>query len=220
MSSTVAAQITFRDGEFWGGLGIDLVAILVLAYVVYFRRHRRRDLLMAYVCFNVALFAVVTALTSVPASANGSTGLALGLGLLGALSIIRLRSEELSFAEVAYFFSSLALAVANGVGLGQPGHSAVISVVVVAVMYGMDHLEPHRKMERMAVELDEVYGDDVSLRAELERRLGTEVVSVSIKRIDYIRETMLLGVDYRPRAGSQPSLMQSREQAVNLDQRA
>src|SRR2546425_183107 len=151
MSSPVVAQITFSDQRFWAGLTIDLVAIVVLAYAVYFRRHRRRDLLMAYVCFNIALFAVVTALTSLPASQNGSTGLALGLGLLGALSIIRLRSEELSFAEVAYFFSSLALAVANGVGLGEPAHSAVLSTVVVAAMYTMDHLEPHRKMERMTI---------------------------------------------------------------------
>jgi hypothetical protein len=197
---TAAAQITFSDERFWAGLSIDLVAILVLAYAVYFRRHRRRDLLMAYVCFNVALFAVVTALTSVPASGNGATGLALGLGLLGALSIIRLRSEELSFAEVAYFFSSLALAVANGVGLGEPAHSAVVSAVVVAVMYAMDHLEPHRKLERMTVELDEVYSDDASLRTELQRRIGSEVVAVSIKQIDYVRETMQLGVAYRPRA--------------------
>jgi hypothetical protein len=184
----------------------------VLAYVVYFRRHRRRDLMMAYVCFNVALFAVVTTLTSASASGSTSTGLALGLGLLGALSIIRLRSEELSFAEVAYFFSSLALAVANGVGLGKAAHSAVVSAVVVTTMYAMDHLEPHRKMERMSVELDEIYSDDISLRAELERRIGTEVVSVAIKRIDYVRETMVLGVDYLPRTGREPSLMTRPEQ--------
>jgi hypothetical protein len=36
MSSTAAAQITFTDGKFWAGLSIDLVAITVLAYVVYF----------------------------------------------------------------------------------------------------------------------------------------------------------------------------------------
>ena len=212
MSSAVVAQITISDERFWAGLAIDLVAIVVLAYVVYFRRHRRRDLMMAYVCFNVALFAVVTTLTSASASGSTSTGLALGLGLLGALSIIRLRSEELSFAEVAYFFSSLALAVANGVGLGKAAHSAVVSAVVVTTMYAMDHLEPHRKMERMSVELDEIYSDDISLRAELERRIGTEVVSVAIKRIDYVRETMVLGVDYLPRTGREPSLMTRPEQ--------
>ena len=190
----------------------------MLAFVVYFRRHRRRDLLMAYVCFNVALFAVVTALTSVPASASGGTGLALGLGLLGALSIIRLRSEELSFAEVAYFFSSLALAVANGVGLGKPAHAAVVSALVVGAMYVMDHIEPHRKMERMNVELDEIYSDETSLRAELERRLGTEVVAVTIRRIDYVRDTMVLGVDYMPRTGHQGGLLESSRRAVSLDQ--
>jgi hypothetical protein len=199
MSITVA-QITFSDERFWSGLGIDLLAIVVLAYAVYFRRHRRRDLLMAYVCFNVALFAVVTALTSVPATANSSAGLALGLGLLGALSIIRLRSEELNFAEVAYFFSALALAVANGVGLDNTTHSAVVSAVVVGAMFTMDHLEPYHKLERMSVQLDEIYSDDASLRAELERRIGSQVVAVSVRRIDYVRETMALGVDYLPRA--------------------
>jgi uncharacterized membrane protein YhiD involved in acid resistance len=215
MSSAAAAQITFSDHRFWAGLTIDLVAIVVLAYAVYFRRHRRRDLLMAYVCFNVALFVVVTALTSVPASGNASTGLALGLGLLGALSIIRLRSEELSFAEVAYFFSALAIALANGVGLGQPAHSAVVSAVVVAVMYAMDHLEPNRKLEQMTVELDEVYSDDLSLRAELQRRIGSEVVAVSIKQIDYVRETMQLGVAYLPRAVHESGLLDNSHQAVS-----
>jgi uncharacterized protein DUF4956 len=220
MPGMVVAQITFSDERFWAGLGIDLFAVVVLAYVVYFRRHRRRDLMMAYVCFNVALFAVVTALTSLPASANGSAGLALGLGLLGALSIIRLRSEELSFSEVAYFFSALALAIANGVGLGKPVHCAILSAIVVMTMYAMDHVEPHRKMERMVVELDEVYSDDFLLRAELERRLGTEVVSVAIKRIDYVRETMLLGVDFLPRAAPDRGLIENSSRPASVDQTA
>jgi hypothetical protein len=220
MSSTVFAQITISDDKFWIALGIDLIAVAVLAFVVYFRRHRRRDLLMAYVCFNVALFAVVTALTSVPASTGGGAGLALGLGLLGALSIIRLRSDELAFAEVAYFFSALALALVNGIGLGKPAHSAAVSAVVVGAMYTMDHLEPHRRMERMTIELDEIYSDHISLRAELERRIGAEIVGVSIRHIDYVRDTMLLGVDFLPRAERQDDLLERSQRAVSVDQGA
>jgi hypothetical protein len=173
---------------------------------------------MAYVCFNVALFAVVTALTSLPASGNSSAGLALGLGLLGALSIVRLRSDELAFSEVAYFFSSLAIAIVNGVGLGKPAHCAILSAVVVLVMYAMDHLEPHRKMERMAVQLDEIFGDDASLRAELERRIGTQIVSVSVKNIDYVRETMSLGVEYLPRVAPEPDVLGNSRHPVTVDQ--
>jgi hypothetical protein len=84
-------------------------------------------------------------------------------------------------------------------------------------MYAMDHLEPHRKMERMGVELDEIYGDDASLRAELERRIGTVVVAISIKHIDYVRETMLLGVEYIPRSVPSPSLMGNSRQAVSVE---
>jgi hypothetical protein len=82
-------------------LAIDVVAVAVLALGIYFRQRGRRDLLMASVCANVALFAVVTVLGLVGSLA----GLAIGLGLFGALSIIRLRSEPLSHAEIAYFFT-------------------------------------------------------------------------------------------------------------------
>ena len=37
-------------------LGIDVVAITLLAYVLYFRRHRRADLLLGYVALNIGIF--------------------------------------------------------------------------------------------------------------------------------------------------------------------
>jgi Domain of unknown function (DUF4956) len=45
-------------------LASDLAAIGLLAYVVYFRRYHRRDLLLAYVALNVGVLAVTTLLTS------------------------------------------------------------------------------------------------------------------------------------------------------------
>ena len=197
--SAVQAGLSYE--RFALGLVIDLIAIAVLAYAVYFRRHHRRDLLMAFVCFNVALFAVVTVL----ATGNATTGLALGLGLLGALSIIRLRSQELSFTEVAYFFSSLALAIVNGVGIGNRPYAALLSVVVVATMYVMDHLEPHRNVQRMALVLDQVYADETALRAEVERRLGVEVIAVTLSQIDYVRDVTQLEAQYVPRLNSVPA---------------
>ena len=66
-------------------LATDLIAIFVLAYVLYFRRHRRRDLLLSYVALNIGVVAVTSALGSV------EVGVGLGMGLFGILSIIRLR---------------------------------------------------------------------------------------------------------------------------------
>ncbi|MDQ3113465.1 MAG: DUF4956 domain-containing protein, partial [Actinomycetota bacterium] len=89
-------------------LGADLVAIIVLAYGLYYRRHRRRDMVLAYVGLNIGVLAVAAVLSNV-AVATG-----LGLGLFGVLSIIRLRSSEISHEEVAYYFAALALGLIAG----------------------------------------------------------------------------------------------------------
>ena len=88
----------------------DIVAICLLVFGIYFPRHRRRDLVIAYLGINVGVLAVSGAL------ASSSVGAGLGLGLFGVLSIIRLRSTELDQPEVAYYFSALALGLLGGWG--------------------------------------------------------------------------------------------------------
>jgi prepilin signal peptidase PulO-like enzyme (type II secretory pathway) len=189
-----ASQAAQSFDRFWGDLAVDLAAIVLLAYAIYYRRHHRHDLLTAFVCFNLALFAVVKVLSA----GSATIGLALGLGLMGALSIIRLRSQELSYAEVAYFFSALALALVNGVGPSPPLYAATLNAVVLAGMFAMDRLEPRGRVRRVALVLDQIYTDEAILRAELRRRTGAEVVAVSVEEIDYVRDVMRLEVHLAP----------------------
>src|SRR3954463_3035718 len=84
-------------------IAVDLVAIGVLTFGIYFPRHRRRDLVVAFLGVNVGVLAVSMILGST------AIGAGLGLGLFGVLSIIRLRSREIEQHEVAYYFASLAL---------------------------------------------------------------------------------------------------------------
>ena len=68
---------------------LDLVATAIMVFALYFPRHRRKDLVVAYLGVNIGVLAVADALSSTGATAG------LGLGLFGVLSIIRLRSSEL-----------------------------------------------------------------------------------------------------------------------------
>ncbi len=45
-----------RYGDILTYLSIDLVAIFVMTYVLYFRRHWRADLLLSYVALNIGIF--------------------------------------------------------------------------------------------------------------------------------------------------------------------
>ena len=106
----------------------DLGAVTVLALGLYFPRHRRRDLVVAYLGVNVGVLAVAATL------ATSSVGAGLGLGLFGVLSIIRLRSTELSQTEVAYYFAALALGLLGGLGAATGWLSLAGMAVVVGVL--------------------------------------------------------------------------------------
>ena len=84
-------------------IAVDLAAVAVLVLAIYLPRHRRTEMVVAYLGINVGTLAVANALASAEVSAG------LGLGLFGVLSIIRLRSLELDQPDVAYYFAALAL---------------------------------------------------------------------------------------------------------------
>jgi uncharacterized membrane protein HdeD (DUF308 family) len=90
------------------GLALDLVAITILTYAIYFRRHRRRDLTLGFLGVNVGLFAVASFESTRP------VGLAFGIGLFALLSVIRLRSTQITQEEMGYYFVSVVVGLVTG----------------------------------------------------------------------------------------------------------
>lgn len=50
-----------------------------------------------------------------------------------------------------------------------------------------------------------IYADETALRAEVERRLGVEVIAVTLSQIDYVRDVTQLEAQYVPRLNSVPA---------------
>lgn len=169
----------------------NLVAILALVLGVYFPRHRRRDLVVAYLGVNLGIMAVSTVLLST------AVGAGLGLGLFGVLSIIRLRSDELAQHEVAYYFSALALGLLSGLG-SDLVVSAGLMAFIVAVMFVADHPALLRGYRHELVVLDRAIADETALVAHLEARLARRVVGANVSRLDLVNDTTW--VDVRSRA--------------------
>ncbi len=104
-------------------LGIDLLAMGLLVFGMFYRRYRDKELATAASMFNVFTFAVLTILSSVEFS------VAAGFGLFAILALFSLRSEQISKIEITYFFGSIAIAVISSVN----GTSLAL-VVAVAVL--------------------------------------------------------------------------------------
>jgi hypothetical protein len=169
---------------------IDLVAVSVLVFGLYFPRHRRRDLVTAYLGVNVGVLAVSGALSS------ATVGAGLGLGLFGVLSIIRLRSTELDQHEVAYYFSALALGILGPLGGGTAWLPPALMALVIGVMFVGDHPRLFRSYRRQIVVLDSAVTDETALIGKLELLLGARVHKVSVERVDLVTETTTVEVRY------------------------
>ena len=169
----------------------DLVAIAILVLGLYFPRHRRRDLVVAYLGVNVGVMAVSTVLL------NSAVSLGLGLGLFGVLSIIRLRSEELAQHEVAYYFSALALGLLSGLGTEPIWLTAVLMATVIAAMWVGDHPAMLRGYRRQLVTVDRAIENEQMLVAHLEQRLGADIKHFTVIKLDLVNDTTTVDVRYR-----------------------
>jgi hypothetical protein len=173
------------------GLASDLAAIALLAYAVYFRRYHRRDLLLAYVALNVGVLAVTVLL------AGAQAGIGLGLGLFGILSIIRLRSDQITQEEVAYYFVALALGLVNGLRPTPVWLAPAASAVLVAIMYAVDHPRLGARTHRQLVTLDVAYPDRAELHRALQRLLAAEVRHAVVLELDLVRDVTVVDVRFR-----------------------
>lgn len=178
--------------------GLNIVAISVMVFGIYFPRHRRREMVVAYLAGNIGVLAVAGALMS------STAGVGLGLGLFGVLSIIRLRSLEIDQAEVAYYFSSLALGVLGGIAVTPAWLAPALMGAILLALFVGDHPWLFGRYRSQIVTLDAAIGDEATVVARLEAMLATRVHRVTVRRVDYVNDSTMVEVVHEPRRASAP----------------
>jgi len=176
---------------------LDLAAVAVLVFAVYFPRHRRRDMIVALLGINVGVLGVTQALSSTTVSAG------LGLGLFGVLSIIRLRSTEMDQSEVAYYFAALALGLLGGFSVDPSWLSPALMAALLAVVVVGDHPGLFGRYRHQMIRLDQAYLDEREAVVRLEELLGGTVRRLTIRDVDLVNDTTR--VDVRFQVPARPS---------------
>lgn len=171
---------------------IDILLASALAFGVYFPRHRRRDLVVAFMGINIGVLAVAALL------ANSTVTAGLGLGLFGVLSIIRLRSDELGQNEIAYYFAFLALGLIAGLAVQPIWLTIGFMILVAGAIFVIDHPQMLKRHERTVMVVDRAILDPNLLKEHLAQLLHAEITNVTVQRIDQVADTTWVDVRYRP----------------------
>jgi len=171
-------------------IAADLVAIAILVCGLYFPRHRRRDMIVALLSINVGVMGVTYAMT------NAEISLGFGLGIFAVLSIIRLRSTEMDHAEIAYYFTAIALGLLGGFPAISPSVSLTLMAVLLAVILVGDHPSLFRRTRQQQMVLDRALPLEEEARRHLAALLGAEIHRVTLRKVDMVEETTLVDVRY------------------------
>ena len=172
-------------------IAVDLVAVGILTFAVYFPRHHRRDLVVAFLGVNVGVLAVSLVLGST------TIGAGLGLGLFGVLSIIRLRSDEIAQHEVAYYFSALALGLISGLSGTLTWLNAALMALILLVLVVGDHPRLFGRYRQQTMSIDTAITDHDALVEHLGLVLGAEIRGATVKHIDLVNDTTLVDVRFQ-----------------------
>lgn len=187
-------------------IGLDLVALL--AFAIYYPRHRRRDLAVAFVGVNVGVLAVAVVL------AGTSVGAGLGLGLFGVLSIIRLRSREIEQSEMAYYLAALALGLIAGLTTTLTWVPVALMALVVVVLAIVDSPTVLRNSREQTLVLDRAYPNEDDVRIAVEDLLGVRVHRLTVRNLDFVSDTTTVDIRYSVRPGPRARVHESITEAT------
>ncbi len=164
----------------------NVVAIGLLVFAIYLPRHRRYEMALSYLVVNIGVMAVASVLATSTAAAG------LGLGLFGVLSIIRLRSEELTQREVAYYFAALALGLLGGLGATVTGYLPIVFMGAILGLIGLIDSRLFNANESRLIILDRALVTETEISAHVASLFGQEVTHLSIVRIDMVNDSTIV----------------------------
>ena len=181
-------------------LVINIVVVGIIIDRLYYPKSKRRDFYFTFMLISIAIFFIVFFMIFVLEEMKGKTSLGIGIGLFGIFSIMRYRTDTMPVREMTYLFVIIALSLVNAISEGVPMIELAITNLIffVAVWFCEWRLKvlPSKIIQYDKMELIQPERKN-ELIADLERRLGLEIVQVEVGAIDFIRDMAMVKVRYR-----------------------
>ena len=168
-----------------------------IVHFLYFKKGKRRDFYFTFIIISVAIYFLVYLMMGMD---RGKATMGVGLGLFGIFSIMRYRTDTMPVREMTYLFVIIALSLVNAISEGVPmielGITNLIFFVAVWLCEWRLKVLPSKIIQYDKMELI-VPERKNELIADLEKRLGLEIVQVEVGAVDFIRDMAMVKIRYR-----------------------
>ena len=179
------------------------ISTLVTWFIIdrlYYPKSKRRDFYFTFMLISVAIFFIVFFMIFVLDNMKGKTSMGIGIGLFGIFSIMRYRTDAMPVREMTYLFVIIALAlvnsIADGVSIVELLLTNLIIVVFVAILERNLKLEASKLIQYDRIELITPDRRE-ELKADLEKRLGVQIIKIEVGAVDFIRDMAMVKIIYK-----------------------
>lgn len=174
---------------------LNFFIVWVIVHFFYYPKGRRRDYYFTFLLLAASIFMLIYLMDG----SNLQIGAA--LGLFAVFGIIRYRTESVPIREMTYLFFLVALSVLNGTkaDLSLVERLAANALLLLTV-WGAENFLLVSKVGCKFVRYDNIdlivperYDE---LKADLEKRLGLQIVRVEVGAVDFLTDMTMLRVYY------------------------
>ena len=121
----------------------------------------------------------------------------LGLGLFGLLSIVRLRSDEMTHEEMSFYFCALILGMIGGIATGPLWMPLSAMGAMVTTVFIAGHPRLLGDIQVRTITLDRALASSHQIRSRLETIIDGDILTLRVSRVDMVNDSTTVQVRYR-----------------------
>lgn len=173
---------------------LNILALYILVFQVYFRNHKRTEMYFTFLSFNTVIFFLSLILQTASLTAGA------GFGLFAIFSLLRYRTEGMSAVDMTYLFLSIAIGLICAVAQISFPYLAGIIAAILFLTAIFESRWLYKKETSQLIQYDKITLIKESLRneliADLRERTGLDITRVEIFETDFIKDSCKIKVYY------------------------
>lgn len=180
---------------------IDLLSIILLVRLVYYRVYKKTELFFTFFIFNVIIFMICFLLNKVDLSMGAA------FGLFAVFSMLRYRTEDISIKDMSYLFLVIAIGLISAVtkikGAGDDYEYIFIGIINAIIILISFLLESSFLIKKESVKIINyeniqfIHQDKhTELIEDIKKRTGIQIHRMSIMEIDFLKDSAKIKIYY------------------------
>jgi hypothetical protein len=176
---------------------LNLFFLTGIVKFIYYKHNQKREYLFTFYLIGIVVYFLCFTLKKY------ELDLGMALGLFAIFGIIRYRTLPLEVKEMTYLFVVIGVAVMNALSNKKMSYAEIIAANTI-ILLALFFLERYwARTETLSKEVIYEIIENIRpenhelLKADLEKRLGVEILSFEIKNINFLKDVAKITVYYK-----------------------